>query len=168
MNKMLFTPGVQPMHSDLTHQECSVTQPQPDDYRYHHRSSISMTTAMWQRLQQVVAARRDPKFKTSDAVREAIRFYLDHQADLIGSRKHFGRSLQRSLTAHEQSMLFSLHALMLLVARLFAYLIKVRDGKEIEPLKLIESAIVDSKLLSTHLLDATDAIRRDKSLKVED
>ena len=72
-------------------------------------------------------------------MREAIRFYLDSQEDLIGSRKHFGKSLQRSLSLHEQTMLFTLHAILLLIARLFVYLIKTKDGRDIEPMKLIES-----------------------------
>ena len=54
------------------------TQSEYDDYRLTHRSSISMTQAMWAKLEQVVQNRRDPKFKTSDAIREAIRFYLDN------------------------------------------------------------------------------------------
>jgi len=132
-------------------------QNQYDDYRLNHHSSISMTQAMWVKLEQVVENRRDPKFNQSDAVREAIRFYLDNQEDLIGSRKHFGRSLQRSLSQHEQTILFTLHALLLLVARLFIYIIKSKDGREIDPMKLIESSIVDSKLLSKRLIEATAA-----------
>jgi hypothetical protein len=115
----------------------------------------------------VVTNRRDPKFKTSDAVREAIRFYLDNQEDLIGSRKHFGRSLQRSLSQHEQTILFTLHALLLLVARLFVYLIKSRDGRDLDPLLLIESSIVDSKKLSKRLLEAANAVRQDERIQSE-
>ncbi len=138
-----------------------------DDYRYTQRMSISMTRAMHDRLKQVVTNRRDPKFTISDAVREALRHYLDGQEDLIGSRKHFGKSLQRSLSQHEQTMLFTLHALLLLVARLFAYLIKSRDGRDIDPLKMIESSIVDSKLLSKRLVDAATAVRKDDSIQPE-
>jgi hypothetical protein len=147
------------MNADLPHPY--------DDFRYSHRSSISMTQAMWETLGQVVTNRRDPKFKTSDAVREAIRFYLDNQEDLIGSRKHFGRSLQRSLSQHEQTILFTLHALLLLVARLFVYLIKSRDGRDLDPLLLIESSIVDSKKLSKRLLEAANAVRQDERIQSE-
>jgi hypothetical protein len=142
-------------------------QSEQDDFRYGHRSSISMTQAMWARLEQVVENRRDPKFKTSDAVREAIRLYLDGQEDLIGSRKHFSKSLQHSLNLHEQTLLFTLHALLLLVARLFVYLIKNRDGRDLDPMLLIESCIVDSKKFSKRLLDATHAVRQDDSIQPE-
>lgn len=138
-----------------------------NDYHLNHRSSISMTQAMWEKLCQVVTNRRDPKFKTSDAVREAIRLYLDNEEDLIGSRKHFSKSLQRSLSLHEQTMLFTLHALLLLVARLFVYIIKSRDGRDVDPLLLIESSIVDSKKLSKRLLEAANAIRKDDSIQPE-
>lgn len=138
-----------------------------EDFRYAHRSSISMTQAMWEKLCQVVTNRRDPKFKTSDAVREAIRLYLDNEEDLIGSRKHFSKSLQRSLSLHEQTMLFTLHALLLLVARLFVYIIKSRDGRDLDPLLLIESSIVDSKKLSKRLLEAANAVRKDETIQPE-
>ena len=137
------------------------------DFRYTHRSSISMTQAMWEKLGQVVTNRRDPKFKTSDAVREAIRLYLDSEEDLIGSRKHFSKSLQRSLNLHEQTMLFSIHALLLLVARLFVYIIKSRDGRDVDPMWLIESSIVDSKKLSKRLIEAANAVRKDETIQPE-
>ncbi|KAB2902483.1 MAG: hypothetical protein F9K27_16700 [Anaerolineae bacterium] len=143
-------------------------QNQYDDYRYNYRSSISITQAMHERLTQVVVNRHDPKFNQSDAVREAIRFYLDNQEDLIGSRKHFGRSLQRSLSQHEQTILFTLHALLLLVARLFIYIIKSKDGREIDPMKLIESSIVDSKLLSKRLIEAAAAVRQDDTIQPQE
>jgi hypothetical protein len=148
----------------------SMSLPEPteyEDFRYGHRSSISMTQAMWSRLEQVVENRCDPKFKTSDAVREAIRLYLDGQEDLIGSRKHFSKTLQHSLNLHEQTLLFTLHALLLLLARLFAYLIKNRDGRDLDPVMLIESCIVDSKKFSRRLLDATHAVRQDDSIQPE-
>src|SRR5688572_21845067 len=106
---------------------------QVENYRFTHHSTIRMTEAMWSRLQQVVADRRDPKFTTTDAVREAIRLFLDNQEDLIGSRKHFGKSLQRSLTLHEQTLLFTLHAILLMLARMFVYLVKSRDGRDVDP-----------------------------------
>ncbi|GIK64313.1 MAG: hypothetical protein BroJett018_21070 [Chloroflexota bacterium] len=138
-----------------------------EDFRYGHRSSISMTQAMWEKLCQVVTNRRDPKFKTSDAVREAIRLYLDNEEDLIGSRKHFSKSLQRSLSLHEQTILFTLHALLLLVARLFVYIIKSRDGRDVDPMWLIESSIVDSKKLSKRLIEAANAVRKDENIQPE-
>ncbi|MBZ0310756.1 MAG: hypothetical protein K8I82_32155 [Anaerolineae bacterium] len=141
--------------------------PHEDDFRYTHRSSISMTQAMWDRLCQVVTNRRDPKFKTSDAVREAIRFYLDTQEDLIGSRKHFTKSLQNSLSLHEQTIIFTLHALLLLVARMFVYIIKSRDGRDVDPLLLIQSSIVDSKKFSRRLIEAATAVRKDEAIQPE-
>jgi Arc/MetJ-type ribon-helix-helix transcriptional regulator len=138
------------------------------DYLLTHRSSISMTRAMWERLEQVVVNRHEPKFKTSDAVREAIRLYLDQQEDLIGSRKHFIRSLQYSLTLQEQSIRFTLHILLLLVARLFVYLIKINDGRDIDPLVLIKSSIIESKKHHQELIHVTESIQKDQTLSSED
>lgn len=143
-----------------------MTQEQ-NDYRYAHRSSINMTQAMWDRLGMVVAARRDPKFKTSDAIREAIRLYLDSQEDLIGSRKHFSKSLHRQLNSHEQSILFILNAILLLNARLFVYLLKHQEGREIARLVLIQSALVDSKKHSAQIMEATAKIKTDAGLEAD-
>ncbi|NJL94973.1 MAG: hypothetical protein HC915_15250 [Anaerolineae bacterium] len=65
-------------------------------------------------------------------------------------------------------MLFTLNALLLLVARLFAYLIKTQDGRDVKPVTLIESAIVDSQQRSDHLLAVMTRIRRDRSIEPED
>ena len=139
--------------------------PDTTDYRYTYRTSLSMTDGMHERLREVVAARRDPKFKTADAIREALRYYLDHQEDLIGSRQHFSKSLKLSLNHHEQTILFMLHVLILLVARLFVYLVKTNDGRNIDPLVVIESAIVESRKLSKQINEITAKTKRGEKRK---
>jgi len=65
-------------------------------------------------------------------------------------------------------MIFTLHVVLLLVARLFAYVIKSKDGRDVDPMKLIESSIVDSKLLSKRLTKATTLIRQDDSIQAKE
>ena len=59
------------------------------------RIYIRLTPAMHQHLAQMMA--NDGYASMSDAGREAIRFYIDHRADAIGSRRHFARSMQTRL-----------------------------------------------------------------------
>jgi len=74
-----------------------------------------MTPAMRDQLAQLVA--RHPRDVTeADLMREAIRRYLDEQADLIGSRRHFQRSFQNRLDALEASLTFHLTLLTFLIA----------------------------------------------------
>jgi len=115
------------------------------DHRYNYRTSVGMTKAMQAKLEQVVENRKDPKFTQADAIREAIRFYLDQQEDLIGSRKHFSRSLERNLKNNEEKILFILYAMLFLIARMFSFLVHHFAKTKVEPPALIESAMIDSK-----------------------
>jgi predicted DNA-binding protein len=77
--------------------------------------SITMTQEMRDRLALLVS--KQPRDTTeSDLIREAIRLYLDNQEDIIGSRKHFQKSLQDRLDRLESAFAFHLNVLIYLLA----------------------------------------------------
>ena len=72
--------------------------------------SITMTQEMRDRLALLVS--KQPRDTTeADLIREAIRLYLDNQEDIIGSRKHFQKSLQDRLDKLESAFAFHLNVL---------------------------------------------------------
>jgi hypothetical protein len=81
------------------------------------RRSITMTQDMRDRLALLVSKQpRDTR--EADLIREAICLYLDEQADIIGSRKHFQKSLQERLDRLEAALAFHLNVLIYLMAAL--------------------------------------------------
>ncbi|MBZ0293677.1 MAG: hypothetical protein K8L99_14005 [Anaerolineae bacterium] len=83
--------------------------------RFTARRSLSMTPAMRDRLAQLVS--KQPRDVTeADLIREAIRQYLDEQEDLIGSRKHFQKSLRERVDQLETTLAFQLNVLIHLMA----------------------------------------------------
>jgi predicted DNA-binding protein len=79
------------------------------------RRSIAMTPEMRELLAQVVS--RQPRDVTeADIIREAIRLYVDEQQDIIGSRKHFQKSLQDRVERLEATLAFHLNVILYLVA----------------------------------------------------
>ncbi len=81
------------------------------------RRSITMTQEMRDRLALLVS--KQPRDTTeADLIREAVRLYLDNQEDIIGSRKHFQKSLQDRLDRLESAFAFHLNVLIYLLAAL--------------------------------------------------
>lgn len=79
------------------------------------RRSISMTPEMRDLLAQI-AAKRGREVSENDIIRDAIRQYLDQQADVVGSRRHFQRSLQARLDRLENTLTFQMLMLTYLLA----------------------------------------------------
>ncbi len=81
------------------------------------RRSITMTQEMRDRLALLVS--KQPRDTTeADVIREAVRLYLDNQEDMIGSRKHFQKSLQERMDKLEAAISFHLNILIYLLAAL--------------------------------------------------
>ena len=79
--------------------------------------SIRMTPEMRALLAQLLL--KQPRdVSEADLIREAIRHFLDEQDDLIGSRRHFQKSLQDRIEALESALSFHLNVLLYLVAAL--------------------------------------------------
>lgn len=79
------------------------------------RRSISMTPEMRDLLAQI-AAKHGREVSENDIIRDAIRHYLDQQADVVGSRRHFQRSLQARLDRLENTLTFQMLMLTFLMA----------------------------------------------------
>lgn len=79
------------------------------------RRSISMTPEMRDLLAQIVA-KRGREVTENDLIRDAIRQYLDDQSDVVGSRRHFQKSLQTRLDRLETTLTFQMHILTYLLA----------------------------------------------------
>ena len=108
------------------------------------RRSLSITPEMRDRLALLVS--KQPRDATeADLIREAIRLYLDNQEDLIGSRKHFQKSLQERLDKLESALAFHLNILIYLLA-------------DSDP-QLIAAAIIASKRDGNTLLAQIKAVR---------
>ena len=115
------------------------------------RRSITMTQEMRDRLALLVS--KQPRDTTeADLIREAIRLYLDNQEDIIGSRKHFQKSLQERLDTLEVTLAFHLNVLIYLVAA-----IEPDFGHE-----LIANAIIAARNDGNTLLAQMKAVREMK------
>lgn len=79
------------------------------------RRSISMTPEMRDLLAQI-AAKQGREVSENDLIREAIRQYLDEQANVVGSRRHFQRSLQARLDRLESTLTFQMLMLTFLLS----------------------------------------------------
>lgn len=79
------------------------------------RRGITMTQEMRDRLTLLIS--KYPRDTTeADLIREAIRQYLDEQEDLIGSRRHFQKSLRARVDSLEAALSFHLNVLVYLLA----------------------------------------------------
>lgn len=115
------------------------------------RRSITMTQEMHDRLALLVS--KQPRDTTeADLIRAAVRLYLDNQEDIIGSRKHFQKSLQERLDKLEAVLVFHLNILVYLLAALEP------DTSQ----ELIADAIIAAKRDGTTLLAQIKAVREMK------
>ena len=110
------------------------------------KRSISMTPEMHDLLAQIVA-KRERDVTEASLIREAIRQFLDEQSDLVGSRRHFQKSLQLRLDRLESTLTFQMNVLVYLLAAILA------DESA------IDEAIIAAKRDGAALLAQIDAIR---------
>ncbi len=112
------------------------------------RRSINITPEMRDLLAQL-AAKQGRDVKEVDLIRDAIRQYLDQQADLVGSRRHFQKSLQERLDALESTLTLHLHVMI-------ALLLMLLEG---DVSQLIDEAIVAARRDGKRLLARIEAVR---------
>ena len=67
------------------------------------RITVTLDDATQHKLEQILD-KRPRQTHMTDLVREALEMYLDNQADIIGSRQHFNRTLKRRLEELEAHM----------------------------------------------------------------
>jgi len=83
------------------------------------KRSIAMSQEMHDLLTQLVA-KRERDVTESGLIREAIRQFLDDQSDMVGSRRHFQKSLQERLDRLESALTFQMNILIYLLAAILA------------------------------------------------
>ena len=68
---------------------------------FDHRLSVSVTDKMGDLLEDIAITRtrKGNPIAKADLIREAIRLYLDEQADARGSRKQIAKSLEGQMEA---------------------------------------------------------------------
>jgi Arc/MetJ-type ribon-helix-helix transcriptional regulator len=112
------------------------------------RRSISITPDMRDLLAQLVA-KHGRDVCEADLIRDAIRQYLDGQAAVIGSRRHFQKSLQARIDRLEAALSFHLLVLISLLAAV--------HGDDAD--RAIDDAIVMARRDGAALLRRIDAVR---------
>jgi predicted DNA-binding protein len=111
--------------------------------RRDQRLSANITQAMFDRVEHIARRKQVPK---SEVVREAVRYYLDSQEDLAGSRKHFTRSFQRRMDVVD----YELELIILLLAFLTGTILE----KQLPDKKLTIEGVVETgiEMLRLHPL----------------
>lgn len=118
------------------------------------RRSITMSQEMHDRLTLMVS--KQPRDITeAEIIREAVRVYLDNQEDIIGSRKHFQKSLQDRLNGLESTLTFHLNVLLYLLTAV---------EPEGSPNRIAD-AIIAAKRDGNTLLEQIKAVREMKVSK---
>lgn len=74
--------------------------------RFDARLNIYVSAEVQRKLEQL-RDQRGPRATVPDLVREAIRQYIDNEEDIIGSRRHFQRSLRDTVEAAERDLLWN-------------------------------------------------------------
>ena len=112
--------------------------------QFTNRLTVHITGAMDDRLEQIANQRDEPK---AEVVRTALRVYLDEQADLIGSRKHFSKAFQRRMDYQEGMLVVILQ----LVSHSFGMLLSEIAHKPFDSGLLLEYALKQAKTDQDHL-----------------
>ena len=119
----------------------NLTEVLPTSTKFPCRYPLTVTEEMDQKLTQILA-RMERGTSRNDLIRIAIRQYIDDQEDIIGSRRHFSKSLQNRLDQLENNLLFYLDVIIFLLAASLALIIQAvtRDNK-VQSANLIRVAI---------------------------
>jgi hypothetical protein len=75
----------------------------PDHHRYPKRLNIYITAEMQRKLIQVRDG-RGPQATVPEVVREALRVFLDDQEQVIGSRRHFQKTLREEIETAQDAL----------------------------------------------------------------
>ena len=75
--------------------------------------TLRLSPELWSLMQQVMG--KSTYKSVNEFIRTCIRAYIDETGDIIGSRKHFQKSLQMRLDQLEAAMSFHLNILLYLI-----------------------------------------------------
>jgi Arc/MetJ-type ribon-helix-helix transcriptional regulator len=77
-----------------------------DHKRFEARLNVYVSAEMQRKLEQL-RDQRGPQTTVPDVVREAIRLYIDNEEEIIGSRRHFQRSLREHLDSAKTELFWT-------------------------------------------------------------
>lgn len=137
---------------------------------YDKQHSLYLTNAMFEQIQQASRKRR-PLITENEWIREAIRAHLENEADAIGSRRHFQRTLQTRLGEMEREvagrvsdstrmLLFYLHLIVYMLAFALAQLLTAQLGHKVESQQLIQKGVSDALHEGASLFTQIEAVRK--------
>ena len=117
--------------------------------------TVYLSPEMWDYLTQL-ATKRGRDCNENTLIREALRSFIDGQSEIIGSRRHFQKSLQERLDQFEERFTrnterssamvqFYLHILIHLLAFSMAQIITTIAHKEITAQQLIQRAVIEAR-----------------------
>jgi Arc/MetJ-type ribon-helix-helix transcriptional regulator len=81
--------------------------------RYNHRLNVYVTAEMARKLEQL-RDNRGAGTTVPDVVREALRLYIDEQESIIGSRRHFGRTLREEIQSAKEELAWLSYVLLVM------------------------------------------------------
>jgi hypothetical protein len=127
--------------------------------------TIYLTKEMYTQLDQL-AVRRGQGCKANDLVREALRAFLDEQAEVMASRRHFQKTFQsridqfeaNTLQAHN-TLLFYLNILIQLLAFGLAHILTAAGRTQVTPRQLIQRAVIEARKEETVFAEQVQAVR---------
>jgi hypothetical protein len=119
-----------------------------------HRS-LYLSEEMWAKLQQVAKA-RDDGTNENDLIRDGIRLVIESDENVIGSRRHFGTTLQARVNTLESrlgdasrentaTVLFYLNIAIQLLAIGLAHLLTASGKGQITPQQLLQRAVISAR-----------------------
>lgn len=110
---------------------------------FSERISGRVTSEMKEHLNTIRKRRR---ITENEMIREALRFYLDHQDDVLGSRAHFNKAFNKRIDRLEDSLSFQMNILINIVAKGLVLIITWLSQKEVkvEAGQLIRDGVADA------------------------
>lgn len=87
----------------------------PTHTKYPKRLNVYVTAEMQRKLTQI-RDQRGPQVTVPDVVREAIRLYVDDQEQIIGSRRHFQKTLREEIELAQRVITWNQIVLMVMVS----------------------------------------------------
>ncbi len=127
--------------------------------------TVYLTEAMCVQLDQL-ATRRGQGCKPNDLIREALRAFLDDQAEVMASRRHFQKGFQAridlmegNILQRDETLAFYLNVLIQMLAFGLAHLLSSMSKRQIAPQQLIQKAVVEARKEEALLAQQVQAVR---------
>ena len=115
----------------------------PDQKKYPKRLNVYVTAEMQRKLVQI-RDQRGPQASLPEVVREAIRLYIDDQEQVIGSRRHFQKTLREEVQFAQNTLAWNQIVLMVLISQWLSPIVSVVLKQNLSPRDLFSKSIGQS------------------------